>query len=335
MVTSASPSPSGSPDVAAPLIVVGSINRDYFTFVRDFPRAGETILATASSEGLGGKGCNQAVASAKLGHPTFFVGAVGDDPAGAASVRELVDYGVETSNVTTLESTATGAAYIAVNDSGENTIIVHSGANALVGDSLAGRDDFEARLGTALDEAGARAVVLVQGELAASTNDRVAVLAEARGLRLVANAAPVDAVSDSVIRRSSPLVVNETEAGDLIARIGRAPEHDPVVVIGALRDHYGIDVVVTLGSAGVIAVDGDGVWNQPAPRPGSVIDTTGAGDSFVGVLAATLCSGTSLRDAVRRAVAAASHSVTARGIGSSYATAAELDALEKAAPHAH
>jgi len=299
------------------LTVIGSINQDYFTFVDEFPRAGETILATSASVGLGGKGCNQAVAAAKLGQETRFIGAVGADAAGTVAVAGLDSYGVDTNGVARLDAIGTGAAYIAVSASGENTIIVHSGANAeLSAESVRGA------LGIVTS-----GVLLIQGELTREVNDAVAEHARARSLRLISNAAPVAALSDETLAASSPLIVNETEAADLLDRVGLTPGDDPERIAEALQQRYTTEVVVTLGAAGAVVATAHETWLQPSPRPDTVVDTTGAGDGFVGVLAASLCAGHDLRQAVLRAVTAASHSVSSRGIGDSYATAGELEIL--------
>lgn len=300
---------------ALPLTVVGSINQDYFTFVSDFPQPGETILAESASVGLGGKGCNQAVAAAKLGATTRFVGAVGLDAAGDSALTAMRGYGVDTTAVARRADVGTGAAYIAVASHGENTIIVHSGANAaLTADDVV----------TAL-ESVTTGILLIQGELPSAVNDAVAAHAVSAGLPLIVNAAPIGAVSDEAIAAASVLVVNETEAADLVARASL--ETDEPGTASALRDRFGTAVVVTLGAAGAAVADDNGAWTQPAPKPDRVVDTTGAGDGFVGVLAASICAGFDLRESVLRAVTAASHAVTKRGIGDSYVTGPELAEL--------
>ena len=300
---------------ALPLTVVGSINQDYFTFVSDFPQPGETILAESASVGLGGKGCNQAVAAAKLGATTRFVGAVGLDAAGDSALTAMRGYGVDTTAVARRADVGTGAAYIAVASHGENTIIVHSGANAaLTADDVV----------TALEPV-TTGILLIQGELPSAVNDAVAAHAVSAGLPLIVNAAPIGAVSDEAIAAASVLVVNETEAADLVARASL--ETDEPGTASALRDRFGTAVVVTLGAAGAAVADDNGAWTQPAPKPDRVVDTTGAGDGFVGVLAASICAGFDLRESVLRAVTAASHAVTKRGIGDSYVTGPELAEL--------
>ena len=302
---------------ARPLVVIGSINQDVFTFVDALPRPGETILARSTLTSLGGKGCNQAVAAALVGAEVHFVGAVGADAAGDFALQSLADGGVDTSAVARMTDAATGVAYITVDDHGENVIVVASGANARVTAVSA-----SAALLTLLESLADDPVLLVQGELPAEVNAAVAGIARERGLTLVLNLAPVSAIDASTISTAAPLIVNETEAADLLEG-GSA---------SSLADHFGIDVVVTVGAEGAIIATGGSTVRQPSPVPAAVVDTTGAGDAFVGVLAAGLCFGESIAEASRRAVVAASRSVERAGTTTSYATAAELEPLLAGAP---
>jgi ribokinase len=312
-----------------PLVVVGSINQDSFAFVSEHPRPGETILATSSLVSLGGKGCNQAMAASLAGADVYFVGAVGADAAGDFALATLRDGGVDVSGITRLPDVATGVAYITVDEAGENTIVVASGANARVT-----ADAASAGLTTVLDSLAARdegsdPILLVQGELPAEVNVAVAAIARERGLSFVLNLAPVSHVDAPTISTSSPLVVNENEGADLLGSDGA-----PADVARGLHERYGIPVVITVGPEGAIIADETGLSRQPSPVPSAVVDTTGAGDAFVGVLAAALCGGAPLRAAARRAVVAASHAVESAGTVTSYASAAELEPLLARAPEA-
>jgi ribokinase len=305
-----------------PLIVIGSINQDAFTFVAEHPRPGETILAKSTLISLGGKGCNQAVAAARMGASVYFVGAVGADGAGDFALQQLTEGGVDVSAVARLTDAATGVAYITVDDHGENTIVVASGANARVS-----ADAASTGLLRLLDTVGGDPVLLVQGELPAEVNVAVATVARERGLSFVLNLAPVSDIDAPTISSSSPLIVNETEAADLLGGAHTDPAR-------ALHEKYGVPVVVTVGAEGALVAVNGGVTRQPSPVPAAVVDTTGAGDAFVGVLAAGLCSGLDLAQAARRAVVAASHAVESAGTTTSYATLAELEPLLPGAPEA-
>ena len=299
---------------ARPLIVIGSINQDIVTFVESHPRPGETVLARSTLVSLGGKGCNQAIAAALMGVPVHFVGAVGADAAGDFALDQLNAGGVDTTAVVRMSDAATGTAYITVDESGENTIVVASGANARVTADVA-----SAALSALADSLG-DPVLLVQGELPPAVNMAVARIARDRGLRFVMNLAPVSDIDAETISTADPLVVNESEAADLLGSESRSPAVD-------LRERFDIEVVVTVGADGALLADASGLHRQPSPVPEAVLDTTGAGDAFVGVLAAGLCEGLTLAESARRAATAASHSVEGAGTTTSYASRSELDAL--------
>ena len=293
------------------IAVVGSINQDAFVYVDAFPKAGETVLARDGATGLGGKGANQAIAAALLGAPVSFVGAVGSDAAGSSALAALSADGVATDTIDARDDAATGAAYITVDAAGENTIIVHSGANAVV---------TAAGVTAALDRVDAPALVLAQGELPAVAVDAAAAWARGARLRFVLNLAPVIEVAPATLSAADPLVVNEGEAAELL---GHASD-DPA---GELAAQLGTSVVVTLGAAGAsVAADGR-TWALPSPKPERVVDTTGAGDAFVGALAAALAAGHPLEYAVRVGVAAGSFAVQAGGTTTSYARDTTLAAL--------
>jgi ribokinase len=302
------------------LIVVGSLNQDNFVYLEQFPEPGETVFADSASTSLGGKGTNQAVAAALLGARVSFVGGVGEDAAGAAARATVEGFGIDTTHLLPLTGAGTGAAYINVNGAGENTIVVSSGANALVG-----AEEVESALDGLLDRVTPGSVVLAQGELPAAVVDRAAAVALRRGARFVLNLAPVIAVRDETLSASDPLIVNEGEAAMLLARGGTAAQTG-VELAAALAERHGTSVVVTLGAAGAAVHSGGRAWVEPSPRPTRVVDTTGAGDAFVGALVAALCRGLDLESAVRVGAAAGSYAVTSAGSTSSYATAAELPA---------
>jgi len=294
---------TSSPDI----VVVGSINQDYFVYVDEFPGAGATILARDGASGLGGKGANQAIAASLLGARVAFVGAVGGDAAGSGALAALEADGVDVTGIRILDATGTGAAYITVNGAGENTIIVHSGANAKVS-----ADDVLAL--------GSPTLVLAQGELPATAVDAAARAASAAGARFVLNLAPVIAVSPETLALADPLIVNEGEAEELLG-------HDSADLAGDLTARLGTSVVVTLGAQGAAVATSDRSWTEPSPAPSAVVDTTGAGDAFVGALAAALAAGRDLEFAVRAGAAAGSHAVESAGTTTSYARGVTLDEL--------
>lgn len=291
----------GIPAAPARLVVIGSINQDYFTYVDEFPAPGQTVLAQRAAIGLGGKGANQALAAAALGCPVLFVGAVGSDSAATAALEGLTAGGVDTSGILTLDDVLTGAAYITVSETGENTIVVSAAANA-------GLDAEAAE--SLLDEFGVTAsdVLLCQGELSAAVVERVATIAGRSGARFVLNLAPVIPVSRGALETAAALVLNEGEAADLAAQLG----------VDDLAAHLDIPLVVTLGSRGARLTMREVSLEQPAPLPTEVVDTTGAGDAFVGALAAALVGGLDLETAVRAGVSAGTAAVEKPGTTTSY-----------------
>ena len=284
------------------VLVVGSVNVDIVLRTPRRPRAGETVAAKNLSVYGGGKGANQAVASAQFAE-TAIVAAVGDDAAGREQVAELASAGVRTRHIATV-SNRTGTAIIVVTPDGENSIVIDSGANELLEPG-------------AIETAGAEGkptVVLTQTEIRRDTVEAAARFAVSVGARLILNAAPVVELNSLTLASSDPLVVNEHEAADLLRMVAHTSLGvPPRSLAGALRDATGAkSVVVTLGADGATSSDGDGNLHIPALAV-SVRDTTGAGDAFVGTLAGQLATGRSLNSAMVEAVAAAGRAVTYLG----------------------
>ncbi len=278
------------------VVVVGSINADLVVGVEALPGPGETVAGGRFARWGGGKGANQAVAAARLGASVSLVGAVGDDAFGADALRELADEGVDVGGVVRV-GVPTGVALIVVDASGENQIAVAAGANAeltaeRVRAAFAGGGD-------------AAAVVLLGHEVPQDAVVAGAEAAIAAGWRVVLNPAPAREIHPDVLSAHPILTPNASEAAQLTG------ERDPEVAARALAARSGAPVLVTLGAEGALLLDG-GVERIPAPRVDAV-DTTGAGDTVNGALAAELAAGRELRDAVRFALAAAALSTRAEG----------------------
>lgn len=295
------------------LLVVGSVNEDQFTFVRSFPRPGETVSALAARRGLGGKGANQAVAAAKAGASVRFVAKVGADGAGTEAIATLHAAGVCTDSVEAEPGAATGTASVAVDASGENWVIVAPAANARL---------TVADIDRAFDTFGAARVVLTQAETPAQTVVRAAFLARAAGSRFVLNLAPVIDVAAEALLGCDPLIVNEHEAVVVAASHGVSAANPAELAVELAT--VARSVVITLGAAGAVAAAGTDVWAISGFTAESVVDTTGAGDAFVGSLCARLAAGDELQEAMKWASAAASLSVERPGAAESYATADEV-----------
>jgi ribokinase len=305
----------------AGVLVIGSVNEDTTVRVRALPRPGETASAYGLATGLGGKGANQAVASAHAGAAVRLIAAVGDDVAGRRSRAELERHGVSAASLITAPSAPTGRAFITVDDGGENVIVVVPGANLTSGPLLT--EEAVAAVG---DDAAA--VVLMQGEVPSSTIDAVARACADAGRRFVLNLAPVTEVAEATLRVADPLIVNATEAMDLFClsedRLGPAAIEE---AIAGLVPGRAASLIVTLGGRGCAVATVDGVRVVPAERVETVVDTTGAGDAFCGTLAASLALGTQLDLAVERATAAAADAVRRYG-----AVPASLETSPPSAP---
>lgn len=271
--------------------VVGSANMDQILRVVRIPAPGETVLATGSSTALGGKGQNQAVAAARSGAGTTFVSAVGSDGFGREMLVGLTGDGIDTTRVRVLDG-ASGTALIAVDDSGENTIIVDAGANARL--TALTDEDREA--------ISAAAVLMLQLEIPMPTVIEAAEVARAAGTTVMLNAAPFSDLPDALLTALDVLVVNEHEESLLAAAHPGVPLTDLVPL-----------VVVTLGARGAALRRRDEPEIRvPAPRV-KAVDATGAGDTFCGAFAAAIARGDELATALRFAVVAASLSVETAG----------------------
>ncbi len=280
------------------VVVVGSINEDVVLLVSRAPRPGETVTAERTTRRAGGKGANQAVAAARAGAAVRMIGRVGEDAAGERMLEDLRREGVDTAEVTALAGEATGTAYITVTADGENTIVVEPGANASLSP-----DDVAAHR-----EALAGAAVML-AQLEVPVDAVAAAVREARdgGVRPVVTLAPAQDVPAELLGGLDPLLVNEHEAGFLL---GVDDIADDVQGAGRrLLDLGPKSVVITLGARGAVLADPRGVQQLPALEVDEVLDTTGAGDAFAGVLASALARGASLPDAVQAGLAAGAESV--------------------------
>lgn len=280
------------------MLVAGAIHIDESFRVARLPAAGETVITTAHGRALGGKGANQAIAARRAGGVVALFGAVGDDADGAVALRELDAYGVDTALVQRLPQAETDRAIVLVDPDGENAIVVHAVAAEAI-------DPFT--VDVALSGHPRAVVVLLQGEVPPSVNLEVAAFAVETGARLVVNLAPYFAPSGP-FRAADPLVINEVEASQLLGAPIAAPS-DVLAQADRLLAHCR-SAIVTLGASGVVVVSPGAVSHIPAAAVEQVVDTTGAGDTFVGTIAARLAQGDSLEDAASEGVVAAGLTVS-------------------------
>ncbi|SEC80468.1 ribokinase [Amycolatopsis tolypomycina] len=287
-------------------MVVGAVNVDHVVVTGRLPRAGETVVGPAMVRHGGGKGANAAVAAARFGAPVRLIGAVGTDDVAAGALAELAEAGVDVAFVERLPEVPTGAAVIVVDAAGENQIAVGAGANAHVDP-----DRVRASLRAALPSCGC---VLVSTEIPEAAVAAAVEEATAAGVCCVLNPAPVVPVVADLLRHGPILTPNGGEAAEL------APD------LATLAARSGAPVVVTLGGDGVRYALPGRPPVEVAPHRTTVVDTTGAGDTFNGVLAARLAAGDPLDRAVRTANVAAALSVTAPGARAGGPTPAEVAA---------
>lgn len=290
----------------ADVVVVGGINQDILLRVADRPGPGETVVGELVDVFEGGKGANQAVAASLLGASVALVGRVGRDPIGQRQLAALHRDGVDVTWVSVSDCSVTGMAVITVTPDGENSIVVGSGANA----DLSATDVEDA----ASQLIGAK-VVVAQTEVGAPPVDAAAAVTARSRRRLIVSTAPVVTLAPFTLAAADPLVANEHEAAELLA----AADVRGQLVAGsaaqahALRTALGCaSVVLTLGARGAVVSTAAGTVEVPA-TPVHAVDTTGAGDAFIGALAAGLATDSDLIKATRRACAAAAHAVTAVG----------------------
>jgi ribokinase len=294
------------------ITVFGSINVDLVSRVERTPGAGETVLGTDYRLVPGGKGANQALAARRAGARVSLVGAIGSDATAATALAELAPAGVDLAGVATLPG-ATGLAIIIVNAEGDNTIVVSPGANARASASALRTASF-ARGDT----------LLLQMEVPFAENLAAARAARAAGARVMFSLAPYAPRPAEDLAAFDMVIVNEHEAADLARHFGLAGKGVDATVT-ALRERLGRTVIATLGPDGAIAATENGTVRVPSPVV-KVVDTTGAGDTFCGVLAAMLDEGADLTAAMTRAAIAGALACTKEGAQPSFPTRAEIDA---------
>ncbi len=307
------------------ILVVGSLNMDQVVRVSRPPVLGETLLGAGSLKLVpGGKGANQAVSMARLGAPVAMAGRVGTDPFGEQLLKALMADKIDTGLVAIDQHEASGVAFIFLTPEGDNAIIVASGANMCVGqDQVQIANIFEAI-------AQARALVL-QLEIPLETVIRLIAAGHDAGIPVVLNLAPAQPLAWEVLRQLQVLIVNEIEAG-FLSNTQIDNQEDARAAATAIHKQGIPFVVITLGARGAVLAKDDGRGNtqtfyQPAPRV-NVIDTTAAGDCFVGAFTVALTEGQNPEEALRFAVYASALKVTKFGAQSGLPTREEIEAFQ-------
>lgn len=285
------------------IVVFGSINMDLVARVPRIARPGETVLSRRADSFFGGKGANQAVAAARIGQGgsgrVAMVGAVGHDPFGEACRKNLEGNGIDIQAVRVADE-PTGCAFITVDEMGENAITVASGANLAVHSM----DLTDSLLSKA-------SVLVLQMEVLLADSLDAAARARRAGVRVVWNFAPVPPGEGrpgmtELLGATDVLVVNEHEALAIAEIIGAPTGDDYLKAAIVLAGDFGSTCIVTAGAQGAYAVSSDGRQVHAPARLIKPVDTTGAGDTFVGVLANGIAEGLEIGPAMERACAAAS-----------------------------
>ena len=290
------------------IVVIGSINMDLVLRVPRMPLPGETLTGGAFRTIPGGKGANQAVACARMsgkveagGQPVAMIGCVGDDAFGATLRAALVGDGIIDSHITTLPGVASGIASILVDDNGQNSIVIAGGANDLLSPA-----HIDAAQGL-IEQAD---IVVLQLETPMATVVHAIRLARSLGKTVVLNPAPAASLPDGVLELVDYLIPNEIEAAMLA---GVAPDSADIAALAAALQKLGSDnVIITLGSKGVHAALYGGDTTFPAEAV-QAVDTTAAGDTFIGGFVAGLASGMDEAEAIGQGQRAAAWSVTKPG----------------------
>lgn len=303
------------------IIVVGSLNMDLILRTPRIPAPGETILGSSFATAGGGKGANQAVAAARLGAQTSMVGRVGTDSYGDALLRGLQNDGVDTRFIQRDPYQPTGLALITVDDHGENSIVVVSGANWQVS---------TADIDLAADAIASADVLVLQLEIPLESVEYAASIAHQRQVPVILNPAPARALPASLLQHVAYLVPNESET----ALLSGVSVFDLPTAQNAI-DHIhqsGVNtVIMTRGSQGAFVSGASGSYSVPAFQVNPV-DTTAAGDAFVAGLAFGIAAKQPLKQAVRLAAAAGALATTQAGAQPSLPNADQVQALLNSQP---
>ncbi len=307
------------------ILVVGSLNMDQIVQVSHIPMPGETLLSTSSLKlAPGGKGANQAVAMARLGAPVAMAGRVGNDPFGGQLLRSLQADNIDTGLVVIDQEDSSGVALIFLTPDGDNAIVVASGANMRVGQD-------HAQLATIFEAIAQAQALVLQLEIPLETVTTLITAGHNTGIPVVLNLAPAQTLPWEILKQVALVIVNESEASLLSGQ--PVDNMDDARTVATLLHKQGISqVAITLGARGAILVTDDGAGGassiyQPAPTV-QVVDTTAAGDCFVGALTVALTEGQTPEKALRFAVSAGALKVTKFGAQPGLPTRAEVEAFQ-------
>ena len=298
------------------VVVVGSLSVDFTARAERLPVVGETLIGSGFATAPGGKGNNQAIASALQGVATALVGCIGADHLGDMIVEVFAELGLDATHLVRDPSVPTGIAHITVDAEGRNTIVIVPQANSRM--SIERVRDDEALIGSAR-------IVLTQLEIPVEATHAALTIGREAGSLTILNPAPAIQVDDDLLRLADICVPNEVEASELTGQkvIDRA---SAISAASVLRDRGCREVVVTLGERGAVYVGPDATFDV-RPFKVDTVDTVAAGDAFCGALAASLALGASRVQALERASAAGALATTLPGATTSLPTAGAVESL--------
>jgi ribokinase len=289
------------------IAIVGSLNTDLTTYTAEFPRPGETLFGKSFELGFGGKGANQAVAARLCGAEVMMVAKVGKDLFGEATIRNLASFGIDTAHVDIIDGVSTGVAPIFVEPNGQNRIIVVKGAN----DLLTPRDVDAA----AADLARAQ-IIILQFEIPLETIYHTIRFARSHGICCIVNPAPALPAMLSELSAADYFIPNETEA-EMITGLRTSTLEEAKACASLLLGRGFRRVLITLGARGSLLATSEGAV-AIEPFAVKAVDTSGAGDAFIGSLATFIGEGLPEREAVSRANLYAAISTTGTGTQKSF-----------------
>lgn len=292
------------------IVVFGSASMDTIIGVDHLPTVGETVIGFSRLKNEGGKGANQAIAAAKLGNQVFFFGAVGQDSDGNTLLENFQSYGIDISGINVVPELS-GNAYVTVSKDSENTIMYVPGANIEAKSSYV--PDFLLKEDS---------IVLMQMEVPPTENWKLAARAKSRNAKVILNAAPASYIPDEALQNIDILIINQSEA------LAFAKQHDIDTkdfkeIAKYVFAKYKVICIITLGNEGVLAVTGETDYYIPAINVDSV-DTTCAGDAFVGTFVSYLDSGYSIKDCLIAGNIAGALATTVRGSQKSMPSASRI-----------
>jgi ribokinase len=296
------------------IFVVGSINRDLVVYVHGLPRPGETVFGNRFQQFPGGKGANQAVAASRLGGDVHLVGNMGADAFGKEMLDFLAGENIDTSEIAILDTAPTGIALITVDSASENSIVVVSGANMV----WHTRDLARIKIGRS-------DIVICQFEIPLEIIESIFERAKKIGATTILNPAPIQTATERILRNVDYLVVNEVEL-QAFSDAAVNPDDPPSVYAAMEKLHQRgpLTIVATLGHRGALLSGPTGRYETKGHAVNAV-DTTGAGDCFIGSFAAALAKSASVSAAIVFANKVAAISVTRRGAASSFPMIAEIE----------